>query len=94
MIDLARDLGARVLNFFFLVRTGRGEGSPISVPSNTSRSSPSGAHPGLGNAEERGSGIDHQPSINPKIRGQSCRALGGLIIRAVRAVLPPHSVYA
>ncbi len=25
MIDLARDLGARVLNFFFLVRTGRGE---------------------------------------------------------------------
>jgi radical SAM protein with 4Fe4S-binding SPASM domain len=24
MIDLARDLGARVLNFFFLVRTGRG----------------------------------------------------------------------
>ena len=26
MIDLARELGARVLNFFFLVRTGRGEG--------------------------------------------------------------------
>ena len=26
MIDLARDLGARVLNLFFLVRTGRGEG--------------------------------------------------------------------
>ena len=26
MIDLARTLGARVLNFFFLVRTGRGEG--------------------------------------------------------------------
>jgi radical SAM protein with 4Fe4S-binding SPASM domain len=25
MIDLARDLGARVLNFFFLVRTGRGQ---------------------------------------------------------------------
>src|SRR2546421_5051307 len=25
MIDLARDLGAKVLNFFFLVRTGRGE---------------------------------------------------------------------
>ena len=25
MIDLARELGARVLNFFFLVRTGRGE---------------------------------------------------------------------
>jgi radical SAM protein with 4Fe4S-binding SPASM domain len=25
MIELARDLGARVLNFFFLVRTGRGE---------------------------------------------------------------------
>ena len=24
MIDLARELGARVLNFFFLVRTGRG----------------------------------------------------------------------
>jgi radical SAM protein with 4Fe4S-binding SPASM domain len=26
MIELARELGARVLNFFFLVRTGRGEG--------------------------------------------------------------------
>lgn len=26
MIDLARELGARVLNLFFLVRTGRGEG--------------------------------------------------------------------
>ena len=26
MIDLARELGARVLNFFFLVRTGRGAG--------------------------------------------------------------------
>jgi radical SAM protein with 4Fe4S-binding SPASM domain len=26
MIDLSRELGARVLNFFFLVRTGRGEG--------------------------------------------------------------------
>src|SRR5262245_39607086 len=26
MIDLARELSARVLNFFFLVRTGRGEG--------------------------------------------------------------------
>jgi AdoMet-dependent heme synthase len=26
MIDLASELGARVLNFFFLVRTGRGEG--------------------------------------------------------------------
>src|SRR5262249_54380070 len=26
MIDLARQLGARVLNFFFLVRTGRGAG--------------------------------------------------------------------
>src|SRR5262249_3259207 len=26
MIDLAREVGARVLNFFFLVRTGRGEG--------------------------------------------------------------------
>jgi len=26
MVDLARELGARVLNFFFLVRTGRGEG--------------------------------------------------------------------
>jgi radical SAM protein with 4Fe4S-binding SPASM domain len=26
MIDLSRALGARVLNFFFLVRTGRGEG--------------------------------------------------------------------
>lgn len=26
MIDLARELGAKVLNFFFLVRTGRGQG--------------------------------------------------------------------
>ena len=26
MIDLAREVGARVLNFFFLVRTGRGSG--------------------------------------------------------------------
>ena len=26
MIELSRKLGARVLNFFFLVRTGRGEG--------------------------------------------------------------------
>jgi len=24
MIDLAKELGAKVLNFFFLVRTGRG----------------------------------------------------------------------
>jgi AdoMet-dependent heme synthase len=32
MIDLAGELGARVLNFFFLVRTGRGEGMTDITP--------------------------------------------------------------
>jgi AdoMet-dependent heme synthase len=32
MIDLAGELGARVLNFFFLVRTGRGEGITDIIP--------------------------------------------------------------
>jgi len=56
MIDLAGELGARVLNFFFLVRTGRGESLTDISPDQYEQILTSLARiQGLGNAEERGS---------------------------------------
>src|SRR5919108_268450 len=55
MIDLARDLGARVLNFFFLVRTGRGENLTDISPEQYEQILTSLARiQGLGDAAERG----------------------------------------
>jgi AdoMet-dependent heme synthase len=55
MIDLARDLGARVLNFFFLVRTGRGEGITDITPDQYEQMLTYLARvQGLGTGEERG----------------------------------------
>src|SRR5919109_3052148 len=54
MIDLARELGAKVLNFFFLVRTGRGEGLTDITPEQYEQILTSLARiQGLGNAIDR-----------------------------------------
>ena len=84
MIDLASELGARVLNFFFLVRTGRGEGITDITPDQYEQILTSLARiQGLGNAEERDS--SERPSAFDRPEdpwtvpaGRS----GGLIIRA------------
>jgi AdoMet-dependent heme synthase len=84
MIELAGELGARVLNFFFLVRTGRGEGLTDITPDQYERILTYLARvQGLGNAEERGSGqpasVFGQPEDPWTVpAGRS----GGLIIRA------------
>ena len=84
MIDLAGELGARVLNFFFLVRTGRGEGITDITPEQYEQILTYLARvQGLGHAE--GDGINQQSSVFDRPEdpwtvpaGQS----GGLIIRA------------
>jgi radical SAM protein with 4Fe4S-binding SPASM domain len=84
MIDLARDLGARVLNFFFLVRTGRGEGITDITPDQYEQILTTLARvQGLGTDEERGSNVrasafDHPEDPWTVPAGRS----GGLIIRA------------
>ena len=59
MIDLARELGARVLNFFFLVRTGRGAGLTDITPAQyesiltaLARVQGAGARPGAASAAD------------------------------------------
>jgi radical SAM protein with 4Fe4S-binding SPASM domain len=84
MIDLAGDLGARVLNFFFLVRTGRGEGITDITPDQYEQILTYLARvQGLGNAEESGS--DQQPSAFDRPEDPwtvPAGRAGGLIIRA------------
>ncbi len=59
MIDLARELGAKVLNFFFLVRTGRGERLTDIAPAEYERILTYLAKvQGVGNG-----GSDHAPSV-------------------------------
>jgi len=65
MIDLARNLGARVLNLFFLVRTGRGEGLADITPAqyeriltDVARAQGIGPAPRLGSAQADGSTED------------------------------------
>jgi AdoMet-dependent heme synthase len=61
MIDLARELGAKVLNFFFLVRTGRGENLTDISPDQYEEILTSLARiQGLGDAAERSA--DARPS--------------------------------
>jgi AdoMet-dependent heme synthase len=84
MIELAGELGARVLNFFFLVRTGRGEGLTDITPAQYEQILTYLARvQGLGSAEERASGE------RPSVFGQPedpwtvpAGRSGGLIIRA------------
>jgi AdoMet-dependent heme synthase len=84
MIDLAGELGARVLNFFFLVRTGRGEDITDITPDQYEQILAYLARvQGVGNAEE--SGASARPSAFDRPEdpwtvpaGRS----GGLIIRA------------
>jgi radical SAM protein with 4Fe4S-binding SPASM domain len=84
MIDLAGDLGARVLNFFFLVRTGRGEGITDITPNQYEQILTYLARvQGLGNAEDGGS--NQQSSIFDRPEDPwtvPAGRAGGLIIRA------------
>ena len=96
MIDLARELGAKVLNFFFLVRTGRGETSLTSTPrayerilTYLARVQGVGRRPGL-----RAGARNGRP--DPDVRGSVVDAGGARRWaphpRQVRAALPPHSL--
>jgi radical SAM protein with 4Fe4S-binding SPASM domain len=84
MIDLAGELGAKVLNFFFLVRTGRGEGITDITPEQYEQILTYLARiQGLGNADdggsaERTSAFDRPEDPWTVPAGRS----GGLIIRA------------
>jgi radical SAM protein with 4Fe4S-binding SPASM domain len=84
MIDLARELGARVLNFFFLVRTGRGEDLTDITPVQYEQILTYLAHiQGLGDAaaadaNEPASALDRPEDPWTVPAGRS----GGLIIRA------------
>ena len=84
MIDLARELGARVLNFFFLVRTGRGENLTDISPEQYEQILTALARiQGLGNAEERGSGARSSALDQPEDPWTvPVGRTGGLIIRA------------
>jgi radical SAM protein with 4Fe4S-binding SPASM domain len=84
MIDLAGELGAKVLNFFFLVRTGRGEGVTDITPEQYEQILTYLARmQGLGNADrgdfgERASAFDQPEDPWTVPAGRT----GGLIIRA------------
>jgi radical SAM protein with 4Fe4S-binding SPASM domain len=84
MIDLAGELGAKVLNFFFLVRTGRGEGITDITPDQYEQILTYLARvQGLGDAKDRSPGerasVFDQPEDPWTVpAGRS----GGLIIRA------------
>ena len=84
MIDLARELGARVLNFFFLVRTGRGESLTDISPEQYEQILTALARiQGLGNAEQRGSGAHSSAFDQPEDPWTvPVGRTGGLIIRA------------
>ena len=69
MIDLARELGARVLNFSSWSAPA-GENLTDITPEQYEKILTSLARiQGLGNAEGEVSTRNHRPSINPKIRG-------------------------
>ncbi|HSF30865.1 MAG TPA: radical SAM protein [Candidatus Tectomicrobia bacterium] len=84
MVELAGELGAKVLNFFFLVRTGRGEGITDITPDQYEQILTYLARiQGSGASEERGSGarasaFDHPEDPWTVPAGRS----GRLIIRA------------
>lgn len=66
MIDLARDLGARVLNFFFLVRTGRGADLTDITPQRYEKLLTSIAHAqGVGQNRSPSQAADSQPLEDP-----------------------------
>jgi radical SAM protein with 4Fe4S-binding SPASM domain len=83
MIDLAMTLGARVLNFFFLVRTGRGEALTDITPAQYEQI--------LGYlARVQGVGDDAAPAVPPALDDPwsvPAGRAGGLLIRAKCA---PH----
>jgi radical SAM protein with 4Fe4S-binding SPASM domain len=84
MIDLAGELGARVLNFFFLVRTGRGEGiTDITSDQYEQILTYLARVQGLGPAEQSSS--HQQPSVFDRPEDPwsvPAGRTGGLIIRA------------
>jgi radical SAM protein with 4Fe4S-binding SPASM domain len=84
MIDLARELGAKVLNFFFLVRTGRGEGlTDITSEQYEQILTYLARVQGLGNPGDGGSG--ELPSVFDQPEDPwtvPAGRAGGLIIRA------------
>jgi radical SAM protein with 4Fe4S-binding SPASM domain len=96
MIDLARELGARVLNFFFLVRTGRGESLTDISPEQYEQLLTSLARiQGMGEAGESGAGArasafdqPEDPWTVPAGRSE------GLIIRAKCAPFFRRILYA
>jgi radical SAM protein with 4Fe4S-binding SPASM domain len=96
MIDLAGELGARVLNFFFLVRTGRGEGLTDVTPDQYEQILTYLARvQGLGKPEgrsddERASVFDQPEDPWSVPAGRS----GGLIIRAKCAPFFRRILYA
>ena len=83
MIDLARVLGARVLNLFFLVRTGRGEGLTDITPEEYERVLTDLARiQGVGDGGDRGSGFgDREEKLEGPWSSPLGRA-GSLLIRA------------
>jgi AdoMet-dependent heme synthase len=84
MIDLAGELGAKVLNFFFLVRTGRGEGITDITPEQYEQILTYLARiQGLGGADGGGSGGRASAFDRPEDPWTvPAGRLGGLIIRA------------
>jgi radical SAM protein with 4Fe4S-binding SPASM domain len=88
MIDLARELGAKVLNFFFLVRTGRGERLTDITPQQYEKILTYLARAqGVGNGGGRGSGFgDREEALEDPWSSPVGRA-GNLLIRAKCA---PH----
>jgi AdoMet-dependent heme synthase len=84
MIDLAGELGAKVLNFFFLVRTGRGEGITDITPEQYEQILTYLARiQGLGGADGGGSGGQTSAFDRPEDPWTvPAGRAGGLIIRA------------
>jgi AdoMet-dependent heme synthase len=84
MIDLASELGAKVLNFFFLVRTGRGEGITDITPEQYEQILTYLARiQGLGDSGDGGSGGRTSAFDRPEDPWTvPAGRLGGLIIRA------------
>jgi radical SAM protein with 4Fe4S-binding SPASM domain len=84
MIDLAGELGAKVLNFFFLVRTGRGEGIIDITPQQYEQILTYLARiQGLGDADGEGSGGQTSVFDRPEDPWTvPAGRAGGLIIRA------------
>jgi len=88
MIDLARELGAKVLNFFFLVRTGRGEQLTDITPQEYERILTYLARvQGAGNGEGPGSAAGGRAEALEDPWSVPAGQAGGLLLRAKCA---PH----